>query len=1074
MPLSWKQRLTSLITAATLAILATTCAHAQQLDVAALMRQLTALAQAGRYGEAIPLARRLVVEAEKVSGPESLITAQALLILGQALVPQGDLGEAETVFKKVLAIRERALGPDHIDIAAPLAGLAQIAVAQNRLADAEHYVLRAIAIQERALGSDDVNTAMTRLQLGKLRHQQFRNAEALESFSRALETFKKHPGQADIMVAVALNNVAEVQKEEGHLSLAESSYREALAVQEKVFGTSALYLAPMLNNLGDLYRLQGRLADAEKLARRTLDIREMALGADHPDVAASLSNLALVFSREGRAAEAEHLLARALAIEEKALGPDHSDLAAVLNNLALATNALGRRQEAELLWRRSLAIQEKSLGREHPSVAVSLDNLVALMDADERWREAEPLARRSLAIREAAFGREHPLVASSLNNLGVILDSIGRGTEAEPLLQEALAIRTNSLGATHPEVATSLSYLGSHYLDAQDPRSAYDKFSRATAIWLAGGGEAEIRANADPFRGALRAAYQLAQVDAQAESKLRASAFEMAQWIGDDQAARAISRMSARVAAGSSGLSTLVREQQDLSEQAVAVDHALIAAASQAKPARNLAAEAALRQRALAITSQLAEHDRTIARRFPDYGTLTTRSPFSAVSAQSLLAPDEALLLFAPTRDSTFVWTVTRSDIRWHAAPVGAKLLTEQIRILRCGLDSAAWDDAHAAECKAKLAASPRDSQELLPFDAARAHELYKALFGPIEDAIKDKRLLIVPQGALTQLPFQVLVTEPPTTKLPKAGADFREVAWLARKHAMTVLPAVSSLKALRELAKASRASEPYIGFGDPLLGGEPEKYKEDAVAAKLAREKRCEPLRVATLLALRGTSRLARGVAEVADVRHLPPLPETADELCEVARDLNVDPHTHLFLGAAATETKIKRLSADGSLARYRIVHFATHGALGGQVSGIAEPGLIMTPPDKASEIDDGYLAASEVADLKLDADWVILSACNTAAGGTQGGEALSGLARAFFYAGGRSLLVSHWEVASDATVKLITKAIAELKSDPRIGRAEALRRSMLAMIMTGKGYEAHPAFWAPFVLVGDGGAER
>ena len=215
-------------------------------------------------------------------------------------------------------------------------------------------------------------------------------------------------------------------------------------------------------------------------------------------------------------------------------------------------------------------------------------------------------------------------------------------------------------------------------------------------------------------------------------------------------------------------------------------------------------------------------------------------------------------------------------------------------------------------------------------------------------------------------------------------------------------------------------------------------------------------------------------GVANLADLRTWAPLPETADELCDVASDLGVDPKTHLYLGALATETKIKQLSEDGSLAKYKIVHFATHGAIAGQVSRASEPGLLLTPPDKASETDDGYLSASEIAGLKLDADWVILSACNTAAGGAQGAEALSGLARAFFYSGARSLLVSHWEVASDSTVRLITKAVAELKSNPEIGRAEALRRSMLSMIETGKDYEAHPGFWAPFVLVGEGGASR
>jgi CHAT domain-containing protein len=156
------------------------------------------------------------------------------------------------------------------------------------------------------------------------------------------------------------------------------------------------------------------------------------------------------------------------------------------------------------------------------------------------------------------------------------------------------------------------------------------------------------------------------------------------------------------------------------------------------------------------------------------------------------------------------------------------------------------------------------------------------------------------------------------------------------------------------------------------------------------------------------------------------------------------------------------------------RSYYFATHSALAGQLSSKAEPGLLMTPPEKPSDIDDGYLTASEVATLKLDADWVILSACNTAAGQAREAEALSGLTRAFFYAGARSLLVSHWAVASDSTVKLIANAVAALRSDPKIGRAEALRRSMLAMIDTGKDSEAHPAFWAPFVLVGEGGAAR
>ena len=222
-------------------------------------------------------------------------------------------------------------------------------------------------------------------------------------------------------------------------------------------------------------------------------------------------------------------------------------------------------------------------------------------------------------------------------------------------------------------------------------------------------------------------------------------------------------------------------------------------------------------------------------------------------------------------------------------------------------------------------------------------------------------------------------------------------------------------------------------------------------------------------------------GVADVAALRRQAPLPETADELCAVARGLGAA-ESEVYLGSRATEAEIKRISADGTLAKARVVHFATHGLLASETQSLdkdlSEPALLLTPPDAATEEDDGLLTASEVTQLKLDADWVVLSACNTAAAGEKGdAEALSGLARAFFYAGARALLVSHWYVDSRAAVELTTGAFAELKRDPAIGRAEALRRSILAA-MNDKGRPqtwtaaAHPAVWAPFVIVGEGGA--
>jgi CHAT domain-containing protein len=198
-----------------------------------------------------------------------------------------------------------------------------------------------------------------------------------------------------------------------------------------------------------------------------------------------------------------------------------------------------------------------------------------------------------------------------------------------------------------------------------------------------------------------------------------------------------------------------------------------------------------------------------------------------------------------------------------------------------------------------------------------------------------------------------------------------------------------------------------------------------------------------------------------------LPPLPDTADELITVAKAIDAS-QDDIYLGPRATVAAVKH----APLANYRVVYFATHGLVAGDIKGVGEPSLALSMPVTPSDDDDGLLKASEVAQLKLNADWVVLSACNTVAGDKPGAEALSGLARAFFYAGARALLVSHWAVASDAATRLTTDAFRALSLTPSIGRAEALRRSMLALLDDKTQAEnAYPAVWAPFMIVGEGG---
>ena len=868
----------------------------------------------------------------------------------------------------------------------------------------------ALRLSEGEFGSEHPATAIFVENLARIYFVlgQFARAEPL--YARAL-ALRVHLGPEHPSVANAAHNLAIVYLRQGRYAKAEPLLREALGIWQRI-GTQDRVVAAGLNSLALLYQSQGRYAEAEPHYRRVLEILEASSGREHPEeVATALGNLAALYVSLGRYAEAEALFERALSLGDKPV---------LLNNLALLHQRTERHAEAVELYQRALSIAEKEFGGEHPHVATVLGGLAQAYFALGRYTEAESLHFRALAIEVKALTPEHPAVAASLNNLGLLLESQDRYSEAEMLFRRSLLIAELAFGAEHPDVAMILDNVARLCLLDDRLTEALTHMRRATGIHRTRGDRA-----AGTWSGAalveqakvrdlfLRHVEYLARAlatDPQRDRQAVAEAFEVAQLAQATEVATAVARMAARFAAGDDGLAEVVRARQDAAERWRGLDQRLVRSLSALPAERDREREARLRADLESLAAEITALDERLALSFPDYAELAHPSPASLGEIQRLLAAGEALIAYLVSPEATYLLVVRADDAALHRLDLAAEELADVVGTLRQGLDQPGV---------ARV-------ESLRRYRVEEAWALYRKLLAPAEPLLEGvSHLFVVPDGALRSLPFGVLVTAEPESRIRELAA-YREIRWLAAERAVTTLPTVASLRALRRVARPSRAGRPFVGFGDPDLESAP-----------------------------------------VEAVRRLDPLDDTADELAALARVQGAEPSA-LFLGPRATEGHLRSIP----LADYRVLAFATHGLLAGELPGVAEPALVLTPPTGTAAGDDGLLTASEIATLELDADWVILSACNTAAAATPGAEGLSGLAKAFFYAGARALLVSHWSVESSAAVALTTRALAELAAHPGIGRAEALRRSMLSLIADEETeYFAHPAFWAPFVVVGEGG---
>lgn len=988
-----------------------------------------------RFDEALTLSRQAVELASESLGADAVESASLLNNLGSILSGMGRPQEAVPAFEQSRAAYVKRLGADHERSAQLARNLGTTYLELSKLDDARKNFVEAVRAGRLSQAESlDLARAHNGLANVQLRLDAFREARVEAESAQRIVAAQRLAAPNDVAeIAVTLS---QVDIHESKLEAAKGRLDSALKQLDAGNAQQEMARASVLFNIGWVHILRRQTVEAERAYKDVLGIYRRRLGSQHPNVGKALHSLAIVYQDLGQFGQAEQLYRQAIDIFTASFGATDASVAASrLEYSSLLTEvdrpADGKReaQAALEIFNRLPGAWSLKRGYANSVLALALHRSGDLMNAETTYL-------RALELIGGVAGGQSSDLAPGLTDLARILRKLSRFNEAEARLLLAIAILERDGANTAGGLAESLSELVQ--LRIAQGRVAEGLVTSRKAIGIATRrmrtAQQVLTAAAPGEQSQARGLYEQFLETAwmaksyQAEASL-GEMFEAAQEPHMTGTADAVSRTAARFAAGEGKLANLVRERQDAVESLIALDRYRIERLTRVQGGSSPVDEENIARLKQAKLSETVERlDARLRTEFPRYAELTSPQTVAAAAVQSQLGSEEALFLQVTSAKATYLFLVNRNAVKFARTELTRQQLQRAVDSVRKGLD---------LQNVSRLS-------ELLQFDSGSARLLHQRLFEPFLQELKDvKHLIVVVDGAMQNLPASVLLASPVLTP-PKHLSDFGNWDYFGRRHAISVVPSVSSFMLLRTVSERSRAGQPFVGFGDPALEGK----------GGVARSALIQELAVDTDPAVLRQS--------------LVPLPETRGELQAIARALNTGDSV-LYFQDRASETAVKR----ADLSKYRILAFATHGLLAGDFRGLAEPALVLTPPKKATLLDDGLLTASEIAMLKLDADWVLLSACNTAGPiGRPGAEGLSGLAKAFFYAGSRAMLVSHWWVASDATTVLMIKIIEALAGDPTIGRAEALRRGMLGLIDgKAKASFAHPVFWAPFVNVGEGG---
>lgn len=889
----------------------------------------------------------------------------------------------------------------------------------------EPYATIALEKAAQQYGQQDTTYARMLYFMGIVWHTKQNLPKALELYHQALAIQKKQQPQS-IAYLETINRIGTLHFHKGDYEAAETSFKQKMELSKQIYGEKHLQYAASLHNLGILYRNMRVYEAAENACKEAIQIRKEILGTEHQEYAASLANLGSLYYFLTRYQEAEKLLLRALAIYNKTVGKKSRYYIVSANNLAGVYSDMKRYPQAVPLYKEVTALSKELYSTQHPFYASCMNNLARVYYNMGAYQEAEPIYLEAVALRQQLLGTRHFLYLQSLNNLLDLYNHMDNYPKAWDYAQQVIRANSGTSISTNITTAWKNSLANSRYQSiyymAISLRYVYDLLEREQPknykqqqILVADLAMTLLKRRRNEFIGVSDKLMVLAHstewllrslsaIDPQTEVD---KAFLFAE---ENKSALLMDATKAERSYTFGQLpDSLVAQEKALQKSYTQLNAALL-------ESRPNSEKDSLRSALNTLNFSIQSFKENLNNNYPEYANLKYQNDSMTIQmVQENLDKQSALIEYVASDSILHIFYIDQQQVQLVQHPLPIKLLKRNIK------------DFHRilSHYQTVFKREPRSFNQY----AILAHWFYKQLLAPVlKNNSNIKHLTIVTDGELGHLPFEAFLVEAPE----QLDGQYKQIEDLQIYHQLPYL--VKNYSISYEYSAAlwkwhkSKTNQLNNGQVLAIAGNYQDSLQPSLLETRLPTHQRLR--------------------------RTLNPLPAAQYEVEALSKE---------FQGSFYFKDKGSERMFKEEANNYSIIHLAMHGLLNSDSPILSS--LAFT--EDGDSLENNFLQAYEISKMQLNADLVVLSACETGYGKFQRGNGIASLARAFMYAGASSLVVSLWQVNDQVTAIIMQHFYRNLAEG--MSKAEALRQAKLSYLEEVDGIWSHPAFWSPFIQMGN-----